>query len=221
MARKESTIRSPGSQRTPKGFTQGNILVDPNTGDPICVKEDSEGKLRLCTDTLISIDASGINVDLDYVDDGVHIGDPSSGNILAIESDGSINVNTALDAKSGDNVALSAHPSANQIFDEDTGSVSTATYTQIYSFTSTSDNTRILLIECTMATQGVFRLKIDGTIKKIKRSSPLERNIEFKFDEHRPLLNGQSLTVEAKVEKYISTKSPYETFTSLEGYLCS
>ena len=123
MARKESTVRSPGSQRTPKGFTQGNILVDPNTGDPICVKEDAEGQLRLCVDSSATF-SGDINVDLDPAEDGVHIGDKLSGNLLVIESDGSINANVAVDSKTGDNIAISAHPASNQIFDEDADTLS-------------------------------------------------------------------------------------------------
>lgn len=221
MARKESTVRSPGTQRTPKGFTQGNILVDPNTGDPICVKEDGEGQLRLCVDSNISLDNVNVNVDLDPTDDGVHIGDKDSGNLLVIENDGSINANVAVDAKTGDNVAVSAHPIGNQIKAKQADTIETSNAETVFTYTSSSDNTRIRRIRCSAATPCKFVVKINGTIEEVFRTSPLERNAVFEFDEHLALTNLQALTVEAQVDCFRGSYSPYETFVKLEGYLCS
>ena len=220
MARKQSTVRSPGSQRTPKGFTQGNILVDPNTGDPLCVKEDENGDLRLCVDTRINFEGS-VGIDLTPEGDGVHIGDIANGNILVVEDDGSINVNTALDAKTGDNVAISAHPFGSQIKAKLVDELNTSNMEEIFSYTSASDNTRIRRIRCTAATSCKFVVKINGTIEEIFRTSPLQRNAVFEFDEHLALTNAQELTVEAQVDCFVGSKVPYETFVKLEGYLCT
>lgn len=98
--------RSSGTQHNPRGVTQGNTLVDPNTGLPIDVIEDTEGTRRLAVDANISANFGDINVDLDYEDDSVSIGDPNSNTTLKIESDGSINANTEIDAADGDNIAI-------------------------------------------------------------------------------------------------------------------
>lgn len=212
---KQSTDRSPGSQRTPKGFTQGIINVDPNTGNPISTTEDVDGKIRLCVDAEITAQIGDVSVDLDFVDDGVHIGDRNTGNELKIEPDGSINVNSAIDADE-DDIAISSHP--NQIFTENTDTVSTTASTEIFSYTSTSNNTRIMKIECTCDTSALFTAYIDGTSIRAKRSSPLDRNVSFDFLEHRTLSATEELTIEIVVDK-ITTNAPFNTFVSLEGYI--
>lgn len=221
MARKQSTIRSPGSQRTPKGYTQGNILVDPNTGDPICVKEDGDGQLRLCTDTVVTFDSSGLDIELTPNGDGVHIGDQVTGNLLVVESDGTINVNTITDAKTGDNIAISSHPASNQIKASNIDSLNTTNNKEVFSYTSSSSNTRVKRIKCTAATEVKFTLKIDGVIEEIFRTSTLEKNVTFIFDEHLAVGASSVVTVEAEAFRVFVTRAPYETFVKLEGYLCS
>lgn len=209
------SARSSGTQPNQRGITQGNTLVDPKTGFPVCVKQDNDGDYRLCVDAEISLDASGIDIDLDPIGDGVHIGDAVTGNTLLVNPDGTIDVNTVLDAATGDSVAISGHP--NQIFDEAADTLTTAAFEQIYTYTSTDNDTRIIAVECTAGTPSVFRLKINGIVVRELRSSPTERNITFTFREHRPLSNGDILTVEAQVGRLIQTS--YTTFTALEGYL--
>lgn len=207
--------RSSGSQHNQRGITQGTTLVDPKTGFPVCVKEDLAGDYRLCVDASLSVDNIDINVDLDVINDGVHIGDMTTGDTLTVNPDGSIDVNTELDAADGDNVAISSHPS--QIFDESADTLTTTAYEQIYTYSSVDNDTRIIAVEATAGTPSTFRLKINGTVVRVLRSSPLEKNITFFFREHRALANGDILTVEARVERLIKTS--YDTFTSLEGYL--
>lgn len=157
--------------------------------------------------------------------DSVRIVD-SDGDELDVQPDGSINVNAninvdteiEIDAKDGDNIAISAHPIAQQIFQEAEDTITTALAEEIFSYTSANNNTRLLQLECTVSTDSVVDLKINGVIKRRKITSPLERNVIFKFEEHRPLLNGQSVTIEARVLRKI--KNSYYTFTSLEAYLC-
>lgn len=154
---------SSGTQFNPKGVNQGVTLVCPKTGDPIdCIEKD--GQLKLAVDATATIENASINVDLDFNDDSVEIGDSSTGNTLHINSDGSIDVNTEVDAEDGDNIAISAHPLTNQIFDEGADSISSAAFEEIYSFTSSDSKSRIIALECYVSTPSVFRLKIDGEI---------------------------------------------------------
>lgn len=98
--------RSSGQQFNPKGVTQGNTLVDPNTGQPIDVVTDVQGTRRLAVDANITAQVPEIKVELDYNEDSVQIGDPNTGSTLKINSDGSIDSNTEVDAGDGDNVGL-------------------------------------------------------------------------------------------------------------------
>lgn len=101
------STRSSGTQHNPRGVTQGNTLVDPNTGLPIDVIEDGAGVRRLAVDANISTTIGSVNVDLDYQDDSVHIGDPNTDAVLKINTDGSIDANVQVDAADGDNIAIS------------------------------------------------------------------------------------------------------------------
>jgi hypothetical protein len=212
--------KSSGTIHTPRGVNQGTVLVDPRTGHPIDIIEDGNGIRRLAVDANFTLANVSIDVDLDGTDpngDTVALVDPDTGDRLQIESDGSINVNCSIDAEDGDNIAISAHPASDQIFQETSDTLTTNGYEEIFSYTSASNATRIIEVECTAETASTFRLKINGVIKKVKRSSPLERNIIFEFKEHRPLNNGIAISVEARVDRKIF--SSYSTFTSLEGYI--
>lgn len=206
--------RSSGSQHNQRGVAQGTTLVDPKTGFPVCVKE-TNGEYRLCVDAQLSVENVNINVDLDPLGDGVHIGDPNTGYTLVVNADGSLDANVEVDAADGDNIAISAHP--NQIFDELADTLTTANFEQIYTYTSTDNNTKIICVETSVGTPSRIRLKINGTIVRELRSSSLERNVYFNFREHRPLVSGDILTIEAQVERLIKTS--YDTFTALEGYI--
>lgn len=208
-----------GSQYNPKGVTQGTTLVCHRTGDPIDCIEDVSGVKRLAVDTTLTFPGS-IAVELDGVDpngDSVHIVDATTGNKLVINADGSISANVEVDAADGDNIAVSAHP--DPIFDEASDTIATDSFEQIYSYTSSNTRTRIISIECSINTTSWVRVKIGSDIIRELRISPMKRNVVFTFREHRPLGNGETISVEAKVDKFFSNNSPYNTFTSLEGYL--
>ena len=208
--------RSSGTQHNQRGAAKGVTLVDPKTGFPVCVIQDSQGKYRLCVDAKITAQSVVVNVDLDPEDDQVGIAHPDRPTtFLHIEPDGSINVNSNIDSEGGDTIALGAYPSP--IFDNDADSITTANFEEIYKYTSTDDDTRIIGVESTVSTSSRFRLKIDGNIERELRSSPTQRNIYFEFKAHRFLTTGQVLTVEAKVDRFLL--STYSTFTALEGYL--
>jgi hypothetical protein len=210
-----NSFRSSGSQINQRGVAQGNTLVDPKTGLPVDVILAPDGKRRLCVDAAINIGSLTVDVDLDVATDGVHIGNPTTGDILVVNPDGSINVNTKVDAKDGDNVSISGHK--NPISDEKEDTISDLNYKEIYSYTSSNANTKIMKVECTCETPATFKLKINGSTKKILRTSSLERNVSFIFDEHRSLLTTQILTIEAQIDRQFNPS--YTTFVSLEGYL--
>lgn len=84
---------SAGTQITPKGVVQGNVLVSPQTGESINTIKDINGKTRLAVDAALTVSNVSVNVDVDYNEDSVAICDPSTGNILSINPDGSFDVN--------------------------------------------------------------------------------------------------------------------------------
>jgi len=207
--------RSSGTQHNPKGVTQGNTLVDYRTGEPISVTTDSNGLRRLAVDANVTASVGNIDVDLDFNQDSVQIGDPNTGFTLKINTDGSVDANVEIDADDGDNIAISAHPL--QIFSQAADTITTANFEEIFTYTSIDNRTRIVSVVSTVSTPSLIRIKINGTIVRQFWTSPIERNAIFHFKENRPLLNGETLTVEAKVDRLIY--STYETFTSMEGYL--
>lgn len=209
--------RSSGTVHTPRGVNQGEVLIDPNSGLPISVIEDTLGNKRLAVDANISAQDIQISVELNFDEDGVHIGDPSNDNILGIEDDGSLNANVEIDSQDDDNIAISAHP--DQIFDEEATDLTTASNIEIFSFTSANNDTRIIQIECTAETYVVFKLKINGVVKRELSNSAMERNVIFEFKEHRALASGVTISVDAKVFRFRSNEAPYGTFSALEGYL--
>ena len=213
MATKSS--KSSGSQHNQRGVVQGNTLVDPKTGLPVNTIVDGSGVRRLAVDTTISVDNLTVSVDLNSDTDQVAVEDPDTGAHIKVETDGSVNANIEADALDGDNIAISGHP--NQIYNQFADTLTTTTFEQIFYYTSTDNNTKILLVETTGGTPSTFRVKINGTIIREKRSSPLEKNIIFSFLEHRPLASGSVITVEAKVDRLI--QASHDTFTSIEGYI--
>lgn len=100
------TKRSSGTVFTPKGVTQGNTLIDPNTGQPVDVIQDNTGTKRLAVDANITAQVGDLEVNLDADNDSVSIGDAASGNLLKVNADGSIDANMELDATSGDSVLV-------------------------------------------------------------------------------------------------------------------
>jgi hypothetical protein len=132
--------------------------------------------------------------------------------------DATLNVESldiSLDAKTGDNISISAH--LNPLFAEASSSLTLSTYQQVFSYTSTNANTRISAIISSISTTANAVVKINGTIIRKFRTSPSERQASFIFYEHRPLPLGAVLTVEVQPDRTIN--SPFDVFTSLEGYL--
>ena len=98
--------RSSGTQHNPRGVTQGNTLVDPNTGLPIDVIQDDQGVKRLAVDAAITADNVTVTTDdLVAADDAVRVEDPSTGAHVKVNVDGSIDANVKVDAAS-DTIAI-------------------------------------------------------------------------------------------------------------------
>lgn len=207
--------KSAGTQISTRGVSQGITIIDPKVGQPVETLVDIHGVRRLAVDANLTLSGATVTVDLDVADDGVHIGDLSTGDTLTINPDGSINSNVAVDAADGDSIAISGHTSP--LFAEAAGTLTALAYQEIFTYTSISANTKIIKLECTASTPATFRLLINGIVKKQASSSPLERNVTFQFIEHRPLLAAQIITIEALVDRLIDAS--YDTFTSLEGYV--
>lgn len=212
--------RRSGSQFNPKGVVQGVTLVCPDTGDPIQCIVDSNGKTRLLVDSQISVSIPSISVDLDGCapdGDSVHIVDADNCYRMKVNADGSIDANVTVDAADGDNISISGH--ATPLFREFADTITTANFEEIFTFTSTNDNTMISKVECYIETPSTIKLFVDGTEIKRDANSSLKLKVAFNLDEPRPLLLGKILKVEAQVDRLITSKSPFETFCSLEGYI--
>lgn len=126
---------------------------------------------------------------------------------------GSVDVD--LDAESGDDVALGAHPV--QIRSKAADTITTSGFEEIFTYTSTSNNTRISYVEVTVSTPSIVRILVDGDVIRELRTSPLDRNALFPFGEPYKLLVGKVISVEAQVDRFLHAS--FDTFTSLEGYL--
>ena len=202
-----STIsnRSAGSQKTQRGYAQGNVILDPITGLPVDVIEDSAGKKRLAVDANFTAQNVDAQVELDFTEDSVSIGDADTGNTLAIEADGSINANINVDAASGDNIAISdgtdtlavnpdgsinvnltqSNPGTlSTIYDEIT-SVATSVLSTIQTFTAQVGVTTYLQkVEVSGSNIAEYTVEINSVVEDKKRtyfSGPL--NAEFRFVE--------------------------------------
>jgi hypothetical protein len=121
----------------------------------------------------------------------------------------------SLDAKTGDNISISAH--LNPLFSEAASTLTLSTYQQVFSYTSTNANTRISAIISSISTTANAVVKINGTIIRKFRTSPAERQASFIFHEHRPLPLGAILTVEVQPDRMLN--APFDVFTNMEGYL--
>ncbi len=101
--------RSAGTQHTQKGVTQGMVLVDPKTGNPVNVVLGPDGKYRIAVDANVTANISGVEVSLDGVGaggDNVYLVDNTTGAKFKINADGSIDANVKVDAADGDNIGL-------------------------------------------------------------------------------------------------------------------
>lgn len=209
------------------GLKTFNIYNDSDFSNPPSSIAEGEGWIiseaelvnRLQTTSSAVIDQVDfrdivVKLNLDATEDSVAIVD-SDGNELDINPDGSINVNSNVDAADGDNLAISAHP--DQIFDEAAGTLTTTNFTEIFTYTASSDDTKVIALDVTVSTQSLVQVKLNGTVIRQRRISASDQNINFYFREHRSLSSGDIISVEAKANRLFKTQA--DTFTSLEGYI--
>lgn len=116
------STRSSGSQPNVRGITQGVTLVDPKTGLPIDVVQDSGGIKRLAVDAQVSATIGQLQVNLDSDEDEVAVEDPDTGAHLRVETNGSINVNVDLNSDE-DQVAVEDPDTGAHIRVETDGSI--------------------------------------------------------------------------------------------------
>lgn len=216
------STRSAGSQITQRGITQGQTLVGPNSGLPFDEVVDSSGKRRLAVDANFTAQNVDAQVELDFNEDSIAIGDADTGNTLGIESDGSINANVELDAADGDNVAIQdaqgdqlainpdgsinvnltqSNPGLLKTFYNEVTSVANGATTVIQSYTAPIGFASFLQkIEISGTNIAQYVVKINGTIQDKKRTYfGASINLEFKFVETGtglPLTVGDVVTVE-------------------------
>ena len=97
------------------------------------------------------------------------------------------------------NIRPSGH--ANPIFAENADTVTTTAFEEIFSYTSTDDDTKVTFFECSASVFGQYRVKIDGDIKRELYSTGSNPNVVFVFTEPRYL------------------QSSGTTFTAMDGYI--
>ncbi len=158
---------------------------------------------RIRVDSTLSLDGGDLTITLDHTDDSIRIGNGVTEDYLKINPDGSINVVPA------------THTS--QIFDQGSNTVNSSAWVTVYTYTSVNDDTKIVNLECNSSTTSDFRVKIDGAVKRYRRSSPLQRTVDFEFKEPRTLASGEVLTVDCLVEDL--GNGNVETFVALEGFI--
>lgn len=88
---------SPGTWITPRGPVQGEVIIDPATGLPI---KTTNGGLNVNATAVIG------DVILSAQTSSIAIANPSTLTPLLVEADGSINVNTSVQATQGDSILM-------------------------------------------------------------------------------------------------------------------
>jgi hypothetical protein len=214
------STRSSGTQHNQRGVTQGNTLVDPVSGLPISVVEDGSGKKRLCVDGSFSANIANVEVDTDYHDDSMQIGDPNTDATLKINTNGSIDANIEVSASDGDNIAISdgtdqlainpdgsinvnltqSNPGVLKTFYNEITSVAASVLSTVQTYTAPlATSSYLQKVEFSGSNIAEFTIEINSVVKDKKRTyfgSSL--NSEFKFVETGtglPLAIGDIVTI--------------------------
>lgn len=104
------------------------------------------------------------------------------------------------------------------VHQESSSNVTTAaSFTEIFSYTATANDTRILQIESTAGTFGHYKVKIEGLTKRELRTTGSNPNAMFLFIEPQTLATGESITVE--FQPFRLRAASQDTFVALEGYV--
>lgn len=129
-------------------------------------------------------------------------------------------VEVDIDADIGSNIAISRHQNPIRVkaeVDFVAADLDTTAYTEIFTYTSTDDKTRLRRITVKADTFGTFRLKKEGDVEEYFKTSFSERNCKFIFLEDIDLANGEQISIEFVPERIRLTD--YNFFMRVEGYL--
>lgn len=209
-----------------------DIFVDPSyTASPSSIDTlkgwlIAEAKLvnKMSVSTAAHIDevhfnGFDINLQLNGTTDTISVINPVTGVPININPDGSIDVNVNVDADDGDDIAISRHQfpfKRRELTSKTKAQLSTVAYTQLFTYTAAQDGLRIRKITAYGDTFGTFRVKVNGIVEDIFRTSNTERNALFEFLEDLDVLNGQAVTVEFRPDR--NRLNSYEFFYRMEGY---
>lgn len=129
-------------------------------------------------------------------------------------------VNVEIDADIGSNIAISRHEFPIRVTTEAdfaSGDLDNMNYTEILSYTSADDKTRIRKITVKADTYGTFKLLKEGVTEEYFKTSFSDRNCIFEFEENIDLLSGEEITIEFVPERI--RLANYNFFMRVEGYL--
>jgi hypothetical protein len=194
-------MSSPGTPLTPRGPVQGEILIDPTTGLPLGT---ADGNLN------VNATFSGTigTVTIDAETSSVKVEDPNTGFFIEPQADGSINVNTSIQASQNDSVLVygtengtptgtqqvlkinadgsinvvdsgSSSLTAFSVFNS-ISSVPNGTLTPILNFTASTTNF-LSKVEVSGTNMAQFEVWINGALRARQRTSLTEFNAKFDF----------------------------------------
>lgn len=156
-------------------LSQQQILQ--NVHDPV--------KERLRVDSEVTATIGTVEVDIDYQDDSIAIGDPDNGNILSINSDGSLNV------------ALSTTSVLTEVYYNEVTSVASNVLTTLLTYTASVNDTQLKRIDYSGENIATYEVQLNAvTIDKQRTYFGNSLNGNFVFDN---LILNSGDTVQVKV----------------------
>lgn len=120
--------------------------------------DDAQGRLRVDASVTATIGDVVINAD----ESSIAIQDPSNNNVLHINNDGSINVDTVIKASAGDNIAIADPTGTNFLLPNTDGSIKS-----VQLFTIPFDT---ITATYPLATQEVYISRVGGTGGSIQQT---------------------------------------------------
>lgn len=183
--------------------------MSPKDGNQVlrAVMDDANNRLRV--DAVIS--PSGHDLEINYQDDSIAIGDPNSNNILAINPDGSINANVT--------VSPAASGSSINIYNEVSG-VAIGASSTVTTYTVPSGKTfHLTRVEFSSDSVSLFELKFNGSTSSKKRLTFMSFNGAFEFinmQDGFTLTAGSTIAVIATND---STQSVAQFESNIQGIL--
>jgi hypothetical protein len=171
------------------------------------VMDDTENRLRV--DAIISPD--GTDLEIHYQDDSIAIGDPSSDNILAINSDGSINVHAV--------ISPTAPGTAINIYNEVTGIAISSSTTVVTYTVPVGKKLSITRVEFSSDSVSTFELDFSGSPAAKKRLTFTNFNGDFDFENMQDGLSLTAGTIINVVATNNSVQGAAEFAANIQGVL--